>query len=72
MSQPYNPDSFAYRVIESIENVQEECGEEASRKRQAEFRQEWINRLSQKDMKEELEEAARQLREADDSDADKP
>jgi hypothetical protein len=72
LSQPYHPDSFAYRVVESIENVQYECGEEASRKRQAEFRQGWVTRLSQRATKEELEEAARQLRKADESDADEP
>lgn len=72
LSQPYLPDSFVYRVVESIENVEDECGAEASRKRQAEFRQEWIDRLSQRDTKVELEEAAHQLQEADEADADKP
>ena len=72
LSEPYHPDSFTYRVVESIENVQDECGEEASRKRQSEFRRERMIRFSQRDTKEELEEAARQLREADASDTGEP
>ena len=68
LTELYNPDSFTYQIVESIQNVLEECGEEASRKRQADRRREWIDILSQKDKREELEEleeAARQLREAD-------
>jgi len=73
LSQSFNPDNFVYQVVTSIDNVEEECGEEASRKRQVERRQYWIRRYSGENPKiEELEEAARQLREARESSAAEP
>ena len=73
LSQPFNIDSFVNRVIESIEDVRVECGEEASKNRRAENRRRWIEKLAGEGPKvEELEEAARLLREASQSDANSP
>ena len=67
-SQTFRPDSFAYRVVKSTIDVEEECSEEASKRRQAEHRDEWVRRFSEKDAKtKELYELTRQQQEANEA-----
>jgi len=68
LSQTSNPDSFAYRVIMSTTNVEEECSEEATKRRQAEHRDEWVRKFSEEDAKmKEMYELTRQQQEANEA-----
>jgi hypothetical protein len=65
LSQKFDPESLAYRVIQSTTNVEEECNEDSARKRQAEHRDELVRKFSEKDAEmEELYELTRQQQEA--------
>lgn len=50
LSQRFDEDSFAYRVILSTDNIDEECSEDATRRRRAELRdrhrENWVRELS--------------------------
>lgn len=68
LSQSFSADSFTYRVIMSTTNVAVECGEEATRRRKAEHRDEWIRKYAVEEAKmKEIYELTRQQQEANEA-----
>ena len=67
-TQTLDPESFTFRVITSTTDVEKECSEDASERRQKEHRDEWARRFSEKDARmKELYELTRQLQEANET-----